>query len=80
VFGSIVTIQVSNGHPPTSPVPNVVGKTEADAIAELQAGGFVVAVEKVTDTQHVGEVVAQSVPPGTKLPQGSTITITVGKK
>jgi penicillin-binding protein 1A len=79
-IGSIVTIQVSNGHAPTSPVPNVVGKSEADAIAELQADGFVVAVEKVTDPQHVGVVVGQSVPPGTKLSEGSTVTITVGKK
>ena len=78
--GTAVNIQVSNGHAPTATVPDVVGMTEGAGTAALQRAGFVVKVQTVTDPANDGKVIAQSVPPGTKAPKGSTITITVGKK
>ena len=71
--------------PPTDPryvdggeeikVPNVIGKTEAEAKQILEAAGYQVAAKQRNDSRKKGTVVNQS-PRGTKLP-GGLVTIYV---
>jgi serine/threonine-protein kinase len=79
-----VTLVVSSGPPqPTQvTVPDVIGQSEASATSELQAAGFKVKTQEVlvTDDADDGLVQDQSPNAGTKADEGSTVTITVGKK
>ena len=81
-LGSLITIEVSSGVPAVVVVPKVVSMQSADAQAALTKAGFLVkVVEKdVTDPARYGVVLAQSPGGGTKADQGTTVTITVGKK
>ena len=63
--------------PPTVAVPNVVGMTEAEAVAALQAVLLVPAINPGPDpTTPVGVVFAQD-PSGGEVEQGSTVNIAV---
>src|SRR5665647_965396 len=63
--------------PPMVAVPNVVGMTEADAVAALQAVLLVPATSQASDpTVPVGSVIAQD-PAGGEVEQGSTVNISV---
>jgi eukaryotic-like serine/threonine-protein kinase len=59
-------------------VPNLVGISEKDARANLQALGFVflVGARKPTADAQPDTVIAQSVAPGQALPHGQAITLT----
>jgi beta-lactam-binding protein with PASTA domain len=60
-------------------VPSVVGKTQAAAEADILAANLAVGtVQRVKSAQR-GVVLAQSPAPGTILPAGSKVNITVGK-
>ncbi len=76
LIGSTVTIMVSTG-PSTTTVPNLIGKTQAQAVNALTAAGFLAQVTLQTGGGTVGDVVDQSPASGTKAPTGSTVTITV---
>lgn len=78
--GSVVTLRVSSG-PAGMAVPDVVGRDETAATAELEAAGFAVRVvdEPVADPAQDGMVVGQSPPAGSTSDEGATITITVGR-
>jgi beta-lactam-binding protein with PASTA domain len=59
----------------------VIGASEDSAIASIQARGFNVR-ERFRDTDQEsedGEVVDQTPPAGTRLDQGETVTIFVGR-
>jgi len=72
---SVVVLSVSNG---PKAVPNVVGKTEAQATKILQDAGFKVdSVPDSASTAPKGTVTKQSPPAGQTQNQGSTITILV---
>ncbi len=76
--GSAVKIFVSSG-PEEIPVPNVIGRTEASAIARLDEDGFEVSVIVQSSTPaNNGRVIAQSPGSGTPALIGSTVEITVG--
>ncbi len=79
-LGGLVTIQVSSGVPSKVKVPDVVGMSRTDAKTALEAAGFVVEVvsKHVSDPHNVDVVLDQQPAGGTKLLQGSTVTITVG--
>ena len=80
-LGSRVTIMVSNGKAPKVPVPNVVGRTQAEATSILKGAGFVVNVVEQPDPDPKNDgIVLQQVPASGKKPVGSTVTIYVGKK
>jgi len=70
--------------PPPGPilitVPDVVGRREPSATAELRNAGFSVAVVYVTaeSRRGINRVVAQSPDGGEQLVKGSTVTIQVG--
>jgi serine/threonine-protein kinase len=73
--GADVTLQVSNGE---AQIPNVVGKTEAAATAELSAEGFVPkVVYEQTDSADPGIVIDQSQDGFARL--GTVIVITVAQ-
>ena len=78
--GETVTIYVSSGKS-TAIVPNVVGKTEADAVSALQAAGFrVVRISQTVALEaNDGKVIDQSPSGGSEAEKGSTVTITVGR-
>jgi eukaryotic-like serine/threonine-protein kinase len=71
----VVTVQVSNG-PPQVAVPNVAGQSVAAATATLQAAGFQVSVNQ---QGPFASNTVQSYSPTGQAPQGSTITLNVGK-
>ncbi|HEY7134034.1 MAG TPA: Stk1 family PASTA domain-containing Ser/Thr kinase [Acidimicrobiia bacterium] len=77
--GSTVTLIVSSG-PQTATVPNVLGQSQSDATASLQGAGFQVSVlTAASSPSNSGLVIAQSPLPNATAPQGSTVTITVGR-
>ena len=74
--GTTVKIVVSLGQEKFD-VPNVIGKTEAEAKKLLEDAGFVVKVQTVTATENVGKVLGQSIDGGDKATKGTEIVITV---
>jgi serine/threonine-protein kinase len=72
---SVVTVTFSKG---PKEVPNVVGKSEADATKILEDAGFKVdSVPDSASTEPKGTVTRQSPQQGTPLTAGSTVTILV---
>ncbi len=78
--GSSVTITVSTGVE-TSIVPNVVGKTEAEAKKLIEEAGLTLAATKTTEdtSKDNGIVLSQTLDAGETVEKGSNITITVNK-
>ena len=71
-----VTVQVSEGPPPVE-LPKVIGRTEGEARAALDAAGFVVTAERRTDENvAAGRVVAQS-PSEEKASPGSEVHLVI---
>jgi serine/threonine-protein kinase len=77
---STVTMVVSGGVG-TVVVPNVVGLSRDDAGAELRASNLSVRVVRQTtdDPNEDDQVLEQSPPGGSRLPEGEAVTISVGK-
>jgi serine/threonine-protein kinase len=73
--GGLVTMVVSKG-PELVVVPDVIGQQEAPARVTLEGLGFTVKIQRAFGGIF-GTVRLQSIAPGTKAPQGSTITLTV---
>lgn len=78
--GSTVTITVSKGIEEVS-VPNVVGKSQADAVKELTDNGFVITatLTEQDTTKEDGTVIKQSLDAGSTVEKGANITITVNQ-
>jgi len=76
--GSTVTVSVSEG-PATAAVPDVVGRSEAEARSALDDAGFEVNGVQVFSPQREGTVVAQNPPGGQDAQVGSTVRINVSK-
>ena len=74
--GSEVTLTVSSG-PKSIAVPLVVGETEAVATAEIRSRGLVANVVERRNEVEKGQVLSQSPDAGTRVDQGSTVTIEV---
>jgi serine/threonine-protein kinase len=76
---TVIAILVSTG-PATANVPDVVGDTEDEAKAKLQAAdfGFDVTPQEVDNSDDVGRVIDQDPAAGNDAPRGSVVTITVG--
>lgn len=75
--GDVITYQLSKGAEEVD-VPNVIGKSEADATKTLENAGFKVNSTKVESTQAEGTVTKQSL--SGKATKGSSITISIAKK
>jgi serine/threonine-protein kinase len=77
--GATVKLSVSKG-PKQSRVPDVTNQDQDSATSTLEGAGFKVSVQQqdVNDPGLDGIVLSQNPTGGTKAPQGSTVTITVG--
>jgi eukaryotic-like serine/threonine-protein kinase len=76
--GTLVNLTVSAGQQ-TATVPDVRGATQADATTKLTNAGLKVDVGQAYSTLPAGTVVSQGPAPGTVVPAGSTVTISVSK-
>ena len=76
--GSPVTLKVSTGKPKI-PVPGVVGKSLADAVAALTAAKLEVNPVNVPSDQTAGTVVSQAPGAGIVVVEGSRVRINVSK-
>jgi eukaryotic-like serine/threonine-protein kinase len=78
--GSTVTLTVAVEPPPVE-IPDVVDDEEADARSELEGAGFEVRVreEAVDDEADDGVVIEQNPAGGEQRPEGSRVTIVVGR-
>jgi beta-lactam-binding protein with PASTA domain len=75
--GSTVELKVSKG-PEMLAVPALVGSGEADALAALQAQGFLAEVLRdYNESLGTGMVCAMQPAPNTSTQRGSTVTLTV---
>lgn len=75
--GDTIKIHVSTGVEKAT-VPDVIGKSQADAKKTLETQGFVVAVTTSEDSsKENGIVLKQSLDSGKTVEKGSTVTITV---
>ena len=72
---SEVTLFVSAGAP--DQVPNVIGMDQTSALDMLESLGYSATVEFVSDVREFGEVVTQLPAPGTELPAGGSVVITI---
>ena len=74
-----VTLIVSDG-PAPRPVPDVVGKSRAEATAAIEAAGLVAtSKEEYSDKYAAGTVAALDPGAGTEVEKGSTVALTVSK-
>ncbi|MBQ8664060.1 MAG: Stk1 family PASTA domain-containing Ser/Thr kinase [Eubacterium sp.] len=78
--GETVTIYISQGEEKTK-VPNVLGKTEADAKAALKEAGFNVGTvtQENSDTVAAGQVISQSVKGDSYAAKGESINLVISK-
>lgn len=75
--GSTVKLIISQGKQAIT-TPNVVGKDQNTAVAELSGAGLNVTIaQESSDTQPAGVVIWQSIEAGKTVEQGTAITITV---
>ena len=74
--GSNVDLVVSKGPPPVT-VPSVVAMDRNSAVAKLQSLGLKVSVRNQLPVVVVGRVYSQSPSPGSVVPRGSTVVITL---
>jgi beta-lactam-binding protein with PASTA domain len=77
--GSVVGLTVSSGAPAKKGVPDVVGKTAAEASSQLTDAGLKVTTKEVNSTKQAGTVISQSPTAGTDVAKGSTVALTVSK-
>jgi serine/threonine-protein kinase len=78
-LGSEIDLVVSKGPTPV-PVEKVIGLQQDEAVAVLEAQGFVVDVrEEFSDRVELGKVISQTPAKGTDLQPGRTVTIVVSK-
>jgi beta-lactam-binding protein with PASTA domain/serine/threonine protein kinase len=80
VAGTVITLTVAKA-PPTAKVPDVTGKTGADAESALGAAGFnvVETTQTVTHQAKNGVVIKQTPAGGRTEPKQSTVTIVIGQ-
>ena len=76
--GGVVDITVSTG-PPKVEVPNVVGRSRDDAIAQLTEAKLKFKAREVFSKEEPGEVIAQHPVGGESVLQGSTVQINISK-
>ena len=77
--GQAVTVYISKG-PETIlvPMPNLLGKTEAEAIAALEELKLKYTINRVYDDDvDAGKVISQSVNAGDEVKEGTTVALTI---
>ena len=80
IKGTTVRINVSKGLPPILIPSDLIGKSEADASAELQQQGFNVGPTQQQDSpKPQGTVIDTNPKPGTSVQRGSQVTLVISK-
>ncbi len=79
VKGTSVRINVSQGLPPVIVPSDLIGKSQADATAELQQLGFNVSTQPTDSTKPKGSVVDTNPKPGSSVQRGSQVTLLTSK-
>ena len=74
--GAAVTLSVSKGQP-AKPVPDVIGQSESQAVALLEAAGFGTTPVSVPSGATKGNVIAQKPKPGEKAQPGTNVRLNV---
>lgn len=82
-----VTIEVSNGEPPTFPLPNLIGmtRTEANLVMAQKATETEVLVAAlvpefvVSDEESWGKIISTLPPPGTEVGADDTVILIIGR-
>jgi beta-lactam-binding protein with PASTA domain len=81
-----VLIEVSNGEPPTIPLPNLIGKTRTEAnlemaqiAAETEILVPLVPEFVVSDEESWGKIISTLPPPGTEVGADDTVIIIIGR-
>jgi serine/threonine-protein kinase len=79
--GSTVTIVVARSKQKAK-VPNVIGRERREAVEAIREAGLTPFVEEEeTEVEgRIGRVLDQSPPPGSEQPEGSEVTLVVGKR
>jgi serine/threonine-protein kinase len=80
--GRSIALVLNRLDKPSYPMPDLVGRTEAEALRELERLGMVVAevqTQAVSDSDQDGRVLSQSVPPAVVLKSGSAVSFITGK-
>jgi serine/threonine-protein kinase len=80
--GRSIALVLNRQDKPSYPVPDLVGRTEAEARKELERLGMIVSgvqTQLVSDSDQDGRVLSQSVPPDVVLKSGSQVSFIVGK-
>jgi len=75
---TVVRINIATGPQPVG-VPNEIGKSYSDALAELQGLGFAVRRQDVRSNQPAETVLDQAPPANSAQPKGSTVTLKVSR-
>jgi len=81
-----VFIEVSNGEPPTIPLPNLIGKTRTEAnlemaqlAAETEILVSLIPEFVVSDEDSWGKIISTLPPPGTEVGADDTVIIVIGR-
>lgn len=80
--GRSIALVVNRKDKPSYPMPDLVGRTEAEALRELERLGMVVSgvqMQAVSNADQDGRVLSQSVPPDVVLKSGNEVSFIVGK-
>ena len=80
--GRSIALVVNRRDKPSYPMPDLVGRTEAEALRELERLGMVVSgvqMQAVSDADQDGRVLSQSLPPDVVIRSGNAVSIIVGK-
>ncbi|NTU52855.1 MAG: PASTA domain-containing protein [Chlorobiaceae bacterium] len=80
--GRYVLLLVNRTDKPGYPVPDLTGRTEAEARQELERLGMIISAvqsQAVSESERDGRVLSQSVPPNVILKSGSPVSFIVGK-
>lgn len=77
--GTQITLTISGSGADTATIPNLIGQTEEDAIASLEAQGFtnIETTEGYDENYNIGDVIAISPARGTEVSLTATITLTI---
>jgi eukaryotic-like serine/threonine-protein kinase len=75
---TVVRINIATGPQPVG-VPNEIGRSYSDALAELQSLGFAVRRQDVQSNEPAETVVNQSPAPNSAAPKGSSVTLKVSE-
>jgi serine/threonine-protein kinase len=77
---SIVRLNVAK-EPTAAEVPDVIGRTQANALNAISAAGFRgrLVVGTATTAAEDGKVIAQSPSGGRRIKKGQTVTLTIGR-